>query len=200
MDHRLPVLMGRRLLLREPTPADGERLFAYTSDPLVTRYLAFDSPRSLDETLRFIARCEEYRRQDREYTFVIADRATDEPRGVTGLRDLDRGARLAQIGTWVRRQDWGAGVNTEAKALLLDFAFDELQLHRIEARIVLSNHRSRRAFERLGGRREGTLKESLHKEGAFHDQALYAILSTEWKARGGGAAAMAALAEGTPDV
>ena len=100
----------------------------------------------------------------------------------------------------MRRQDWGAGVNTEAKALLLDFAFDELQLHRIEARIVLSNHRSRRAFERLGGRREGTLKESLHKEGAFHDQALYASLSTEWKARGGGAAAMAALAEGTPDV
>ena len=48
MDHRLPVLMGRRLLLREPTPADGERLFEYTSDPLVTRYLAFDSPRSLD--------------------------------------------------------------------------------------------------------------------------------------------------------
>ena len=200
MEHRLPVLMGRRLLLREPTPADGERLFEYTSDPLVTQYLAFDGARSLDETLQFIARCEEYRRQDREYVFVIADRVTDEPRGAVGLRDLDRRTKVAQVGTWVRRQDWGRGVNTEAKALVLDFAFDQLDLHRVEARIALSNQRSRRAFERLGARREGTLRESLFKSGAFLDQALYAILVTEWRERGGGAALLAGLTEEAPDV
>src|SRR5918996_350121 len=145
MDHRLPVLMGRRLLLREPTPADGELLFSYTSDPALTRYLSFDSPRSLDETLEFIDRCEAFRRQDREYVFVIADRATDQPRGVIGLRHLDPGTRTAQVGTWVRRPDWGKGVNIEAKALLFDFAFGTLSLHRIEARIAVDNKRSRRA-------------------------------------------------------
>ena len=200
MEHRLPVLMGRRLLLREPTPADGEPLFALTTDPLITRYLAFDSPRSIDETLQFIKRCEDYRRQDREYVFVIADRISDAPRGVTALRQLDPPARTAQIGTWVGRSDWGQGVNAEAKALLLDYAFDALELHRIEARIAIDNQRSRRAFERIGGRREGTLKESFHKDGRFHDQALYAILAPEWRQRGGGAAMLAALPENGPHV
>jgi ribosomal-protein-alanine N-acetyltransferase len=198
MDHRLPVLMGRRLLLREPTQADGESLFAFTTDPLITRYLAFVSPRSIDETRAFISRCEEFRRQDREYVFVIADRTSDAPCGVTALRHLDQLARTAQIGTWVGRQHWGHGVNAEAKALLLDYAFDGLELHRIEARIAIDNQRSRRAFERLGGRREGTLKESFHKDGAFHDQALYAILASDWRQRGGGAAILASQPEDGP--
>lgn len=194
MDHRLPVLMGRRLVLREPTPADGERLFTYTSDAGITRFLAFDPPRTIEDTRAFIARCEEYRRQDREYVFVIADRGSDEARGVTALRDIDHGTRTAQIGTWVRREDWGRGVNREAKALLLDYAFRELGLHRVEARIAVENHRSRAAFERIGARQEGVLRESLCKQGRFHDQVLYAILAGEWEGRGGGAAILVELA------
>jgi [ribosomal protein S5]-alanine N-acetyltransferase len=196
MEHRLPVLMGRRVLLREPTQADGEHLFAYTTDPVITQFLAFESPRTVEDTLQFIQRCEEYRKQDREYVFVIADRSSDVPRGVTALRHLDPPARTAQIGTWLRREDWGARVNAEAKALLLDYAFNVLDLHRIEARIAITNHRSRRAFERLGGRREGTLKESFYKDGVFQDQGLYAILSSEWQSRGGGAALLQSLPAG----
>jgi ribosomal-protein-alanine N-acetyltransferase len=188
MDHRLPVLMGRTLMLREPTAADADALFTYSADPLVTRFLAFDSPRTVDETRQFIARCEDLRRRDQEFIFVIADRITDGPLGVTALRHVDQGTRTAQIGTWIRRQDWGRGVNREAKALLLDYAFGPIALHRIEARIALDNERSCRAFERLGGRREGVLRQSLPKAGVFHDQALYAILADEWQARGGGAA------------
>jgi RimJ/RimL family protein N-acetyltransferase len=77
--------------------------------------------------------------------------------------------------------------------LLLDYAFDVLNLHRVEARIAITNHRSRRAFERLGGRREGTLKESFYKDGAFQDQGLYVILATEWQSRGGGTAVLESL-------
>lgn len=193
MDHRLPVLMGRRLLLREPTSADAGPLFACTCDPAITRFLAFDPPRTLDDTRAFIARCEAYRRQDREYVFVMADRATDHPRGVIALRHIDHGTRTAEIGTWVRREDWGRGVNLESKALLLDYAFGQLGLHRIEARIVVDNHHSLTAFERIGGRREGVLRESFCKDGRFYDQVLYAILAGEWEGRGGGRAILEAL-------
>lgn len=191
MDHRLPVLMGRRLLLREPTRADGERLFACASDPGVTRFLAFDPPRSPSETLAFIERAEDYRRQDREYVFLVADRATDEPRGVIGLRHLELRLGTADIGTWIRRADWGTGANVEAKALLLDFAFGPLGLHRIEARIAVGHERSRRAFEKLGAVCEGILKESFRKDGVVLDQAMYAMLAPEWHRRGGGAALLA---------
>ena len=188
MDHRLPVLMGRRLLLREPTRADGERLFACLGDPEVTRFLAFDPPRTASDTLEFIERVETWRQQDREYVFLIASRATDEPMGATSLRHIDLRLGTAQVGTWLRRSEWGTGVNDEAKTLLLEYAFGRLGLHRVEARIAVDHMRSRRAFEKLGAVAEGTLRQSFRKDGIATDQVLYAILASEWRARGGASA------------
>ena len=79
-------------------------------------------------------------------------------------------------------------MNAEAKALLLDYAFGPLGLHRVEARISVEHGRSRRAFEKLGAVCEGTLRQSFRKGGAVSDQVLYAILAPEWRARGGGTA------------
>jgi RimJ/RimL family protein N-acetyltransferase len=67
MDNRLPSLAGHRVVLREPRAADANRLLTYTSDPEVTRFLAFDAPRSVGESLRFISRAEALRAADAEY-------------------------------------------------------------------------------------------------------------------------------------
>jgi RimJ/RimL family protein N-acetyltransferase len=183
MQDSLPVLMGRRVLLREPRESDAVPLFEFTSDPEVTRFLAIAPPASPDDTLYFIAKCREHRGQDREYVYVIADVATDRAMGVIGLRHLDQPMRTAQIGTWLGRNYWGTEANAEAKELLLDFSFGLLALHRIEARIAVDNHRSRRAFERLGGRCEGLLRESFFKDGVYHDQDLFVVLEQEWRNR-----------------
>jgi [ribosomal protein S5]-alanine N-acetyltransferase len=183
MQASLPVLMGRRVLLREPREDDVAPLFEYSSDPDVTRFLAFAPPDTPDDTLHFIAKCREHRQQDREYVFVIAGVADDKAMGVIGLRHIDQPMRTAQIGTWLGKKFWGTGANDEAKALLLDFAFGLLALHRIEARIALANQWSRRAFERLGGKREGVLKESFFKNGIYHDQDLFVVLEQEWRKR-----------------
>jgi RimJ/RimL family protein N-acetyltransferase len=183
MQDPLPVLMGRRVVLREPREDDAAPLFEYASDPDVTRFLAFPSPESPDDTRRFLVKCRELRIQDREYVYVIADAATDRAIGVIGLRHLDQPLRTAQIGTWLGREHWGTGANAEAKQLLLDFSFGLLGLHRIEARIALSNRRSRKAFERLGARSEGVLRESFFKDGVYHDQDLFVVLEPEWRSR-----------------
>jgi RimJ/RimL family protein N-acetyltransferase len=183
MQDPLPVLMGRRVVLREPREDDAVPLFEYTSDPDVTRFLAVAPPAGPDDTLYFIAKCREHRMQDREYVYVIADVGSDRAMGVIGLRHVDQPMRTAQIGTWLGRQFWGTGVNGEAKQLLLDFSFGLLALHRIEARIAIGNHRSRRAFERLGARREGILRESFFKDGVYHDQDLFVVLEQDWRRR-----------------
>jgi ribosomal-protein-alanine N-acetyltransferase len=183
MQGLLPVLVGRRVLLREPREEDAGPLFEYTSDPGVTRFLAIAPPNSPDDTLYFIAKCHEHRAHDHEYVFVIADVARDHAMGVISLRHLDLPMRTAQVGTWLGQPYWGTGANREAKQLLLDYAFDTLSLHRIEARIAVANVRSRRAFERLGGSREGLLRESFFKDGAYHDQDLYVLLEQDWRRR-----------------
>jgi RimJ/RimL family protein N-acetyltransferase len=183
MQDPLPVLMGRRVLLREPREDDVASLFEFTTDPDVIRFLAIAPPASQDDTLYFIAKCREHRGQDREYVYVIADVATDRAMGIIGLRHIDQPMRTAQIGSWLGREYWGTGANAEAKQLLLDFSFGPLALHRIEARIAVDNHRSRRAFERLGGRCEGLLRESFFKDGVYHDQDLFVVLEQEWRSR-----------------
>lgn len=183
MQDSLPVLMGRCVLLREPREDDAERVYELVRDPEVTRFLAMEPPGSPDDTRFFIEKCHEHRRQDCEYVFVIADVATDAPMGIIGLRHLDRAMKTAQVGTWVARRHWGRGINAEAKQLLFDFAFGPLALHRVEARIAVDNQRSRRAFERLGGRREGLLRESFFKGGGYHDQDLYVVLAQDWQNR-----------------
>jgi RimJ/RimL family protein N-acetyltransferase len=183
MQDPLPVLMGRRVVLREPREDDVVPLFEYTSDPEVTRFLAIAPPKSPDDTLYFIAKCREHRVQDREYVYVVADAASDRAMGIIGLRHVDQPMRTAQIGTWLGRRYWGTGVNGEAKQLLLDFSFGILALHRIEARIAVDNLRSRRAFERLGARSEGLLRESFFKDGVYHDQDLLVVLEQDWHGR-----------------
>ena len=183
MQGSLPVLMGRRVLLREPREEDAVPLFEFTSDPDVIRFLAIAPPDSPDDTLHFIARCREHRGQDREYVYVIAGVVDDRVMGIIGLRHIDRPLRTAQIGTWLGREFWGTGANEEAKQLMLDFSFGPLELHRVEARIAVENVRSRRAFERLGARREGRLRESFFKDGVYHDQDLFVVLEQEWRGR-----------------
>jgi len=183
MQDPLPVLMGRRVVLREPREDDAAPLFEYASDPDVTRFLAFAPPASPSDTRYFLAKCREHRIQDREYVYVVADAASDRAIGVIGLRHLDQPMRTAQIGTWLGREHWGAGANGEAKQLLLDFSFGLLGLHRIEARIAVGNHHSRRAFERLGAKCEGRLRESFFKDGVYHDQDLFVVLAQEWRGR-----------------
>lgn len=181
MQGSLPVLMGRRVLLREPREDDALALFEYCSDPDVTRYLAVTAPSSPDDTLYFILKCREHRGQDREYVYVIADVRDDRAMGVIGLRHIDQPMRTAQIGTWLGRRFWGTGVNQEAKRLLLDFSFGPLALHRVEARIAVVNQRSRRAFERLGASCEGLLRESFFKDGVYLDQELFVVLEQDWR-------------------
>ena len=183
MQGPLPVLMGRRVVLREPREDDAVPLFEYTSDPDVTRFLAFAPPATADDTLYFILKCREHRVHDREYVYAIADAASDRAIGVIGLRHIDQPMRTAQIGTWLGRPFWGTGANQEAKQLLLDFSFGLLALHRIEARIAVRNHRSRRAFERLGARSEGVLRESFFKDGVYYDQDLFVVLEQDWRNR-----------------
>ncbi|HEY3382206.1 MAG TPA: GNAT family N-acetyltransferase [Vicinamibacterales bacterium] len=190
------------MVLREPREDDVAALFAFTSDPEVTRFLAITPPVTPDDTLYFIAKCREHRTQDREYVFTIAGMGDDRAIGIIGLRHLDPPMRTAQVGTWLGRQHWGTGVNVEAKSLLLDFAFDTLSLHRVEARIAVDNARSRRAFERLGATCEGLLRESFYKDGAYYDQQLYVVLAQDWqRARrmGGGRRLRSAGKDGSHD-
>ncbi|MCZ7546462.1 MAG: GNAT family N-acetyltransferase [Anaerolineae bacterium] len=77
----------------------------------------------------------------------------------------------------------GQGYGRAAIALALAFAFDELNLHRVQLTVFSYNTRAIALYEGLGFRREGVYREFLHRDGARHDMLLYGLLAREWRAQ-----------------
>jgi ribosomal-protein-serine acetyltransferase len=99
--------------------------------------------------------------------------------GAVDLHDIDWNNACARIGYWLDRDETGRGIMTQAVRLLTEYAFDALELHRLEIRAQTENHRSRRIPERLGFTLEGVLRDVELLRGRYYDHALYALLFSE---------------------
>lgn len=79
----------------------------------------------------------------------------------------------------------GKGVGTAALSLLLDFAFNELNLHRVSLKVLSFNERAIRLYEKLGFVREGAVRQDFYRAGAWHDIILMGMLKDEYQAKAG---------------
>jgi ribosomal-protein-alanine N-acetyltransferase len=101
----------------------------------------------------------------------------------------------AYVGYWLAQDATGRGIMTEALALALDVAFDDMGLRRVEANIQPTNAASLRLVDRLGFRREGYSPQYMQIAGEWRDHVRTAILASEWRAR---RAALTPVAARTP--
>ena len=174
-------LESERLLLREFTLDDWSAVNAYTSDPRVVQYMLF-GPTTESQTREYLAQGMATAAQQprRIYELAVVLRAENHLIGtVTLALDPDE-RRHASFSYLLHPQYWGKSYATEAMQTLIDFGFSVLQLHRLEDTCDPRNQASIRVMEKLGMRREGHLRETIWKDGQWHDQYIYAILAHEW--------------------
>jgi RimJ/RimL family protein N-acetyltransferase len=93
---------------------------------------------------------------------------------------------------------WGQGYGAEAIRLGIDLSFRELNLHRLQLGVFSYNERAIRLYEKLGFTREGRLRESLQRDGRWHDTVLFGLLAREWPTGGVPDVAAGALAGTRP--
>jgi len=172
-------VQGPGLTLRTPRDDDAPALLALASDPRVTNWFSWGPYRSIEEPAGYIARLAgERERGERLDLLIVHDERG--PAGITGFGELSVRDRRAVIGTWLGREHWGTGVNTDAKALMLKLAFTELGLERVGAYTNPENARSLAALEKVGFRREGTLRR-FHRHGdERHDVHVLSMLREDW--------------------
>ena len=116
--------------------------------------------------------------------FTILDRETDSVVGSTRLFDIFIAHRRGEIGhTWLTPSVWRTRINTECKYLLLKYAFETLDMIRVQLKTDLRNTRSQAAIERLGAVKEGVLRNHfILPDGYIRHSVMYSITDTEWPA------------------
>jgi [ribosomal protein S5]-alanine N-acetyltransferase len=178
----LPELETERLLLRKMRLDDAEAMFAYASDPEVTRYVPWDTHRSMEDSESFLGFATEgYERGDfGGWGVVLKDDGV-----FIGTCGIDVGyapehAR-AELGYVLSREHWGKGLMPEAVRAVIRLSFGRMGLNRVEARCIAENTASARVMEKAGMTYEGTLREREFIKGAYRDMKLYSILRREYR-------------------
>ena len=178
----LPVLADGRVVLRELRRSDADALHALLSTEEVARFIS-PPPTTVEGFERFITWTLEQRIAGTYVCFAIALKGFDTAIGIIQIRARDLDFGTAEWGFAIGSAFWGTGVFTASAALVLDFAFETLETHRLEARASLQNGRGQGALSKLGAVKEGVLRKSLRRGDEVLDQALYTILDDEWRAR-----------------
>src|SRR5688572_10612304 len=176
-----PTLHTARLRLRPFDDADADALFALHSNAHVLRY--WDSP-PWSEPGRaegFIAACRQMADEGTGARLAV-DRASDGAFiGWSGLTRWNPAYRSASMGYCFEDSAWGNGYATEAARALLQWAFDTLDLNRVQAETDTRNAASARVLEKLGFVREGTLREDCVVNGEVSDSWVFGLLRREWQ-------------------
>lgn len=137
------------------------------------------------DRVAFEARCsarDRERSADHAYPFGLF--IDQQFAGEINVNNVTRGAlQGATVGYWIDEAQAGNSYTSEAVAVVAKFAFEELQLHRLEVCIVPRNINSRRVVEKLRLRNEGVAERYLEINGTWEDHVRYAITAEEWSAR-----------------
>ncbi len=151
-------------------------------DPPTVQFLRAPPGPTPEEAEKWIQGWVQAGRVGPDLPFATVLRSNQRPIGMTSFLRLDRPSRGVEIGgTWVAREYWRTPVNTEAKWLMLRYAFEEGRFHRVQFQTDLRNGRSQRAIEGLGAVPEARLREDvLLPDGSFRTSVYYSILESEW--------------------
>jgi ribosomal-protein-alanine N-acetyltransferase len=183
-----PVLMAERISLCEHTSDDVDDIFLIRSDAEVQRYNSVPD-QTVAHTLKCIAEAQEKYRSKTEITWSVRLHSSRRVIGGVSVFDWKRYHRRAKVGYDLARDCWGKGYAQEAIRAVLRFAFESMQLNRMEIWTSTANARSLKLAARLGFTREGSLRRRiLEDDGQFHDGAVFGLLHDEWSAGQGDAA------------
>jgi len=178
----LPVLSAKGVTLRELRITDAPSLFAMLTTEEVSRFIS-PPPSTVEGFEKFIAWTIRQRRAGTYACFAVTLEGSDTAIGIFQLRQLEPGFGTAEWGFAIGSPYWGTGVFQKGAELVINFAFDTVGVHRLEARAAVRNGRGNGALKKIGAVQEGVLRKSFFRNGEYLDQALWTILDEDWQAK-----------------
>lgn len=172
----MPQLETPRLLLRRLQVLDAVDMYDYARRADVTKYLTWCPHPSVGYTrdyLEYVAvRCE----AGEFFDWAIEEKSSGRMVGTCGFTSFDYRSDCGEVGYVLNPAVWGHGYATEALRAVIDFGFEQLHLHRIEARFIRGNDASRHVMERVGMSYEGMLRGAMLIKHEYRDIGVCAVV------------------------
>jgi len=176
----LPTLTGSKLTLRDLRLSDAPSLLAMLATEEVARFIS-PPPTTVEGFERFIAWTHRERAAGNYICFAVVPEGTDTAVGLFQVRQLEPGFGTAEWGFAIGSPYWGSGIFVEGAKLVVNFAFEVIGVHRLEARAAVQNGRGNGALRKLGAVQEGVLRKSFLRNGEYLDQVLWTIMDEDWR-------------------
>ena len=173
-------LVGDGVCLRELEEKDIPRLLALMNDEEVGQFIP-RPPQTVPRFREFIHWTHSKRQTGSYLCFGIVPADEQQAVGLFQVRKLDPMFQVAEWGFALGRPYWGTGLFEQGASLVLELLFETVGLQRLEARAAIANGRGNGALRKVGATREGQLRRSFLLNGQYSDDALWSIVSNDWR-------------------
>jgi RimJ/RimL family protein N-acetyltransferase len=175
----LPVLQGRKMMLRELVKTDALSLLSMLSTEEVAKFIS-PPPTTPHGFEKFVQWAQREREAGNQFTFGMVPEGCEHAVGLVQVRAIAPRFSVAEWGFALGSPFWGTGIFLAGAKMTLDFAFQNTAVNRLEARAVVQNGRGNGALRKLGAVQEGVLRGSLLKDGKHLDQIMWSIVAQDW--------------------
>lgn len=173
-------LSNKIIYLKKLTLKYSSNFKSLFNDPDLCRYLSIPYPINNLWIKDYISEAMEKFNTEEKYTWGIFRHSLDDLIGVAVIKDIDLKNRSARIGYSTGKKYWNNGYTIMAVRIMLDYAYKELNLNRIEVRIDTDDAKSVKLLKEIGGVKEGLLRQAACYNNEFKDIELYSIIKSEY--------------------
>ena len=166
--------------LRQLCIEDAEGMLEWMHDPTINCNFRFDAATyNLEQAKDFILKAKDAYKKGKNYHWAITEDGK-EYLGTISLKDIDLENKNAEYAICLRKCAMGKGIAYEATQCVLEYAFSELELHRVYLNVLSDNQKAIHLYERCGFQFEGEWKEHLYLKGRYRSLKWYGIQKEEW--------------------
>jgi ribosomal-protein-alanine N-acetyltransferase len=173
-----PILETERFILRELQTNDAQDYYNYFSDPEVTKYWGYQGPKNVETASKTFARFQNAFIRKEMITWGIANKEDNKIIGTCILNDFIK-ASMVSLGYNLSRDYWRQGVMTEVLEAVIPYAFNVLDMNRIQAKVMPENIASTKLLSKMGFMNEGLLRDFIFGE-IITDTLMFSILKTDF--------------------
>jgi len=176
--HPFPVINTERLTLRQTSEADVPEVFFLRSDKEVRKYIEKQACQSADEALQHIRLLNNMWKDNEGISWAVTLKGEDKMIGNIGIWNIQREHYRAELGYALYPKHQGKGIMSEAMKAVIDYAFNKMKLHSLEANVNPDNAASIAVLKKSGFVQEALFKEHFYYNGVFYDSAIFSLLNT----------------------